>query len=993
MNRSGNIFFCLCATLLLVVGNGRAETVFWSDNFDNAGAGSRWTSSSVWRIGSPTIGPAINSAGYRTHSGANCATTGLTANYPYNADARLVCINYNGASSFVVPSADEFPRLRFWHWFNFVNALGYVEISTNAGSSWQQISPNYLDMSSSGVWSPPSLDLSPFAGQSVQIAFHFTSGSGGGTAPGWYVDDVEVVTDEPVFNNPEGFESGLGDWSVDSGTWEIGKPTAGPSHAHGGTNCAASVLSGKYGPNVDSRLISPPFAVPLNSPALRFWHWYNFPTVSDALGYVEISTDAGGSWQQISTNYILGSTGGAWMNVSLDLSAYAGQTAQVAFHFTSLNGGSAGKGWYVDDISLAASPTLTVPPTQTIYAGQTPDFTISATLFPTNDTPRFGLVSGSTNVMLNTTNGVLTWTNTAPLVPSTNKITVKVTDTNVQLSVTNSFIIQVLPPLVLTVPPTQTNYVGQKLDVTISATNYANPDDFFTFLTNSPTPTNVLIDPYTGELTWTPTAAQKGSNTITITVTNNIGPFLRATNRFVVVVSTNIPPPTLTVPNQQNIYAGQTLTVTNSATSVFPNSTFTFVTNSPPTPAGVILVPTNGVLTWAIPTTNMAASYRISVTVTDSVSKLIATKSFLVVVSTNPPPPMLIVPPTQTNYAGQTMIVTNYAYYTNSVLPSSAFTFVLFSGPANAVLNPTNGVLTWVIPIAQPAGTTNISIMVTDSVSHLIATSNFLVQVLPPQPPTLIVPQTQLIYAGQTMDVTNHATSIYPDPTFTYAAFATFGPPYMDVSDLPTDGVLKWTPTAAQAPNIYTIYVSVTDNHSLITISNFLVMVSMPPPPVLKVPPTQTIYAGQTLVVTNSATNSILPNCTFTFGIVSAPANVFINPTSGVLTWTNTAPSAPSTNTITVNVTDNSTPPLGATNNFTVIILPPTPPKLSISVTNGFQLMFNTLSNTTWRIDASTNLLNWLPLSTNTADSSGTIQFTDLLATNYPWRFYRAVLQ
>ena len=363
MNRSGNIFFCLCAALLLAADMGRAETVFWSDNFDDAGAGSRWTSSSVWRIGSPTIGPAINSSGYRTHSGANCATTGLKANYPYNADARLVCINYNGTSSFVVPSVDEFPRLRFWHWFNFVNALGYVEISTNAGSSWQQISPNYLDMSSSGVWSPPSLDLSPFAGQSVQIAFHFTSGSGGGTAPGWYVDDVEVVTDEPVFNNPEGFESGLGDWSVDSGTWEIGKPTAGPSKAHGGTNCAASVLSGKYGPNVDSRLISPPFAVPLNSPALRFWHWYNFPTVSDALGYVEVTTGAN-SWQQVSPLYIHGNTGSAWTNVSIDLSAYAGQTVQAAFHFTSLNGGSAGKGWYVDDISLIASPTP--PPTLTI---------------------------------------------------------------------------------------------------------------------------------------------------------------------------------------------------------------------------------------------------------------------------------------------------------------------------------------------------------------------------------------------------------------------------------------------------------------------------------------------------------------------------------------------------------------------------------------------------------------------------------------------------
>ena len=559
MNRSGNIFFCLCAALLLVVGNGRAETVFWSDNFDNAGAGSRWTSSSVWRIGSPTIGPAINSAGYRTHSGANCATTGLKSNYPYNADARLVCINYNGASSFVVPSADEFPRLRFWHWFNFVNALGYVEISTNAGSSWQQISPNYLDMSSSGVWSPPSLDLRPFAGQSVRIAFHFSSGSGGGTAPGWYVDDVAVVTDEPVFNNPEGFESGLGDWSVDSGTWEIGKPTAGPSKAHGGTNCAATVLSGKYGPNVDSRLISPPFPVPSNSPALRFWHWYNFPTVSDALGYVEISTDAGSSWQQISINYILGHTGSNGTNVSLDLSAYAGQTVQAAFHFTSLNGGSAGKGWYVDDVSLMAAPVVTVPDTQTIYAGQTLAVTFSANnSFLPDSTFIFSLPSPSTNYWI-TTDGVLTWTNTGikngvltwtnnSVSPGTRTIPVKVTDnSNPPLLSTNSFELVFLPPLppTLTVPTNQTIYVGRTFTVTNSATNIVLTNAIYTFKLPSPS-TNVWITT-NGVLAWTNTAVPPGTNLVSVKVTDNSVPPLSATNSFKVIVTPS--PPVLIVSN------------------------------------------------------------------------------------------------------------------------------------------------------------------------------------------------------------------------------------------------------------------------------------------------------------------------------------------------------------------------------------------------------------------------------------------------------------
>ncbi len=806
MNRSGNIFVCLYVALLLAAGVGRAETVLWSDGFET-NTPSRWTTNTVWKIGSPTTGPPINSGGYRTYSGTNCATTALNSSAPANADARLICTNYNGSTNLMIPAASQFPRLRFWQWYNFVNALGYVEI--NAGGGWQPISSTNISVgnaanTSSGVWSRPSIDLSAFAGQSVQIAFHFTSGgSGYGSDPGWYVDDVAVVTNAPIFNNPEGFEAGLGDWSVDAGTWEVGTPTSGPNKAHGGTNCAATVLAGDYGWNVDTRLISPPFPVPSSgNPALRFWQWYNFV---NALGFVEIRSGTN-AWQTISqTNISVGSasctSNGQWTNASVDLSAYSGQTVQVAFHFQSgVSGYGNAPGWYVDDISLVAPPILTVPPTQTIYAGQTLVVTNYATLLPTNGTQVFALVSGPPGVNLDTNTGVLSWVTT--------------------------------------------------------------------------------------------TTQPAGTYTNVIMVTDNNSPPLSATNSFVVVV-TNPWVPVLTVPPTQTIYAGQTLVVTNYATNnFFPNDTFTFGL-LPPYPPGVNLDTNTGVLNWATTTAEPAGTYTNVITVMDSVSQLSATNSFIVQVL-SPPPPVLTVPPTQAIYAGQTLVVTNYA--TNSVFPNCTFTFGIVSPPAGVSINPTSGVLTW-------------------------------------------------------------------------------------------------TPTAAQAPNVYTISITVTDNNSppLSATNGFLVLVSQTPPPVLTVPPTQIIYAGQTLVVTNYATNSILPNSTFTFGIVSAPTNVFINSTSGVLTWTNTTPSVLSTNTIFVFVTDNSTL-LEATNNFTVIILP-NPPVLKLSATNGFQLTFDTFSNVTWQIDASTNLLDWLPLLTNTAGPSGTIQFTDLLATNYPWRFYRAVLQ
>ena len=291
MNRFKNI--CACLGLFLAVAECNAETIFWADNFET-NAGSRWTTNSVWQIGAPSFGPGS------AYSGNQCATTGLKTIAPANVDARLICTNYNGTNWLLVPAANQFPRLRFWQWYDFVNAGGMVEILQAGSTNWQAISATNISVGAtanygSGVWSRPAIDLSAFAGQNVQIAFRFFSGGNGwGSDPGWYVDDVAVVIGAPVFNNPESFEGGLGDWSATAGTWEVGKPTTGPAtnaagfRAHSGTNCAGTVLAGNYGWNMDKRLVSAQFTVPTSgSPVLHYWQWYSF---INAGGFVEINT-------------------------------------------------------------------------------------------------------------------------------------------------------------------------------------------------------------------------------------------------------------------------------------------------------------------------------------------------------------------------------------------------------------------------------------------------------------------------------------------------------------------------------------------------------------------------------------------------------------------------------------------------------------------------------------------------------------------------------
>src|SRR5439155_1359944 len=79
---------------------------------------------------------------------------------------------------------------------------------------------------------------------------------------------------------------------------------------------------------------------------------------------------------------------------------------------------------------------------------------------------------------------------------------------------------------------------------------------------------------------------------------------------------------------------------------------------------------------------------------------------------------------------------------------------------------------------------------------------------------------------------------------------------------------------------------------------------------VLTVPTAQTVPELSTLMVTNSASDPDLPANTLTFSLVSAPAGVNLDSNSGVLSWTPSEAQGPSTNLITVRVTDNAAPQL-----------------------------------------------------------------------------------
>ena len=500
-----------------------AESVYWSDDFETNST-ARWQTNSSWKVSAPTTGPAVNTNGYRTHSGARCANINA-----HGVDTRLICTNYGGATNLLIPDSDATPRLRFWQWFDIANGFFYVE--ANDGTGWTQISPIYNAAdykNSGGVWSQTSLDLSAYAGESIQIAFHYTFGSLNQGGTGWYVDDVSVVTDTQLSSNPENFESGATDWAVDGGTWQIGTPASSTGGAHNGTNCAATSLTGTTPYNANSRLLMPPVKLPVGPSTLQF---ADYMRINNGFALVELQS--GTNWVPLSsTNRNIVDTN--WVLNAYDLSAYSNQTVQLAFHFTS-GGINSSIGWYIDDVSIATPSTLTIPTNRTISFGDTfTDNAVATNTFQTTIGYTFALATKSTNGFL-TTNGVFTWTNPTPTL-GTNWINVKVTDNNlVPYRLTNAFAVLVLPTApTLTVPTNRTIAFGTTFSDTARATNPVEPNATYTYKLTA-TSTNGYLSA-NGAYFWTNKTPSFGSTVVGIqAIDNNLYPY-PVTNSFTVTV-------------------------------------------------------------------------------------------------------------------------------------------------------------------------------------------------------------------------------------------------------------------------------------------------------------------------------------------------------------------------------------------------------------------------------------------------------------------------
>jgi hypothetical protein len=140
-----------------------------------------------------------------------------------------------------------------------------------------------------------------------------------------------------------------------------------------------------------------------------------------------------------------------------------------------------------------------------------------------------------------------------------------------------------------------------------------------------------------------------------------------------------------------------------------------------------------------------------------------------------------------------------------------------------------------------------------------------------------------------------------------------------------SSGILTWTPTIAQGPSTNQITVTVRDNGvpALSDTKQFLIIVNaVNHAPILPPIGTQVAYALLPLSVSAAATDADVPAQVLTYSLdPGAPTGTHIGTTNGLFFWTPTRGQSPSTNSITVRVTDNGLPAMSSTRTFTVTVL------------------------------------------------------------------------
>ncbi len=340
-------------------------------------------------------------------------------------------------------------------------------------------------------------------------------------------------------------------------------------------------------------------------------------------------------------------------------------------------------------------------------------------------------------------------------------------------------------------------------------------------------------------------------------------------------------------------------------------------------PSGAHIDTATGLLSWTPTEAQGPGTNTVTIQATDNgTPPLSNSQSFTVTVNEVNRSPMWTAPAALTNSELTSIQLPSVA--TDPDFPTNTLSFSLLSGPAGATVGPHSGIVSWTPTESQGPGAHLLTVKVSDNGQPLLSITNQMTITVSEvnSPPSLTVPGAQTLDELATLSVTNSVLDTdLPTNTLTFSLVS--APPNAQIN--PTSGVVTWTPTEAQGPTNVTIRVRSTDNGSptLSDTREFTVAVrEVNLPPALEPLPEQVILEGEGLTVTNVATDPDLPANLLTFSLVAPPTGFTIDPALGTLTWSPAPEQIPSTNLVTVRVTDNGTPGGSDERTFTAVVVP-----------------------------------------------------------------------
>ncbi|NEZ66600.1 tandem-95 repeat protein [Leptolyngbyaceae cyanobacterium CCMR0082] len=350
--------------------------------------------------------------------------------------------------------------------------------------------------------------------------------------------------------------------------------------------------------------------------------------------------------------------------------------------------------------TVNGTPTITSTPSFVATIGDQYIYEAEAT-DPDNDPIVWSLVSGPVGLTLDETTGRVSWTPTVDQF-GFHEVIIEAIDAQgasfqqgfgLNVSSTNA------PPLITSAPPTLA-FGGTVYTYDLQASD-PNGDALTYSLTVAPD--GMTIDESTGLIEWTPTPAQLGTQTVTVSVADGRGGVVEQTYSLNVASDSPNLPPQITSRPAFGATAGQDYTYQLEATDP-ENLAIRYQLLEGP--AGMTVDEATGLLTWA-PALADVGSYQVKVVALDPLD-LGATQTFTLTVGDGNQQPNLNNRPDTNALVGQT-----YSFDLDVTDPDGdAVTYTLEDGPEGMTLDNL-GRLRWT-PTAEDVGTERIRITFRD---------------------------------------------------------------------------------------------------------------------------------------------------------------------------------------------------------------------------------------------------------------------------------------